>query len=269
MSTSRSTLWVADEFDRRAATYDENRQHLWQADLAAQWLDAQPGQRILDIATGTGLAARAVSRLTSQRATIVGIDVSQRMLQVAVAKSDRLSCHYLRADAHWLPFRPAAFDALLCVSAIPYLGNLEAAIADWCRVGRPNAALVFTTPAADGLTVHRLVRQAAEVNGLVMPDPHAAFGTPARIRAAAEHLGLRLTRIERLTFPQPLDDNPHAAVDTVINYGFADPVQTAPSDLRAAIFDSYTDLHRAAYRAGDSRDAILFGRCQLPESPPE
>lgn len=55
----------------------------------------------------------------------------------------------------------------------------------------------------------------------------------------------------------------------MINYGFADPVQTAPSDLRAAIFDSYIDLHRAAYRAGDSGDAIIFGRCQLLESPPE
>jgi hypothetical protein len=41
--TSRSTLWVADEFDRRAATYDDNRQHIWQAELAAQCSMRSPG----------------------------------------------------------------------------------------------------------------------------------------------------------------------------------------------------------------------------------
>jgi SAM-dependent methyltransferase len=264
MPTSRTTEWVAEEFDRRAATYDESRQHVWQAELAAQLLDPQPEQRILDIATGTGMAATAVSRLTSQRATVVGIDVSQQMLQIAVAKSDPLSCHYLRADAYRLPFRQTVFDALLCVSAIPYLADLGAAVAEWCRVARPKAALVFSTPAADGLMVHRLLRQAAKINDLDMPDPHAPFGTPISIRAFAESFGLVLTRIERHTFPQPLDDNPRDASNMVINYGFADPVRTAPDDLREAIFDTYAKLHHAAHQAGDGVDVILFGRCQLP-----
>jgi hypothetical protein len=100
------------------------------------------------------------------------------------------------------------------------------------------------------------------------PCHSRGFGTPAPIRATAERLGLRLSRIERHTFPKPIDDNPRAAFDTVINYGCAEPGQTAPSDLRASIFDTYADLHRAACRAGDSGDAILLGRCQLPELPP-
>jgi len=65
--TSHSTPWVAAEFDRRAATYDGNEMHRWQAQRAAQLLDLLPGQRILDIATGTGLAARATSNSRSGR----------------------------------------------------------------------------------------------------------------------------------------------------------------------------------------------------------
>lgn len=81
--TSRSTDWVAREFDWRAATYDDSRHHVWQAQRAAELLDPQPDQLILDIATGTGLAARATAQLARPTTTVVGVDVSPQMLGVA------------------------------------------------------------------------------------------------------------------------------------------------------------------------------------------
>jgi SAM-dependent methyltransferase len=84
--TSHSTQWVAEEFGRRAATYDGSEMHIWQARRAAQLLDVQPGQRILDVATGTGLAARAAVEL-AEHTTVIGIDVSPRMLEVARKRS--------------------------------------------------------------------------------------------------------------------------------------------------------------------------------------
>ena len=74
---------------------------------------------------------------------IVGIDISHGMLQVAAAVS---TSSYLQADAAKLPFRPATFDALLCIAAIPYLPDLAKALTEWRRVARPGADLVFTTP---------------------------------------------------------------------------------------------------------------------------
>ena len=47
MPTSRTTQWVAREFDRRAGTYDESRQHVWEADRAAQLLNPQPDNESL------------------------------------------------------------------------------------------------------------------------------------------------------------------------------------------------------------------------------
>jgi ubiquinone/menaquinone biosynthesis C-methylase UbiE len=80
--TSRSTRWVAEDFDRRAARYDESEMHAWQALRAAQLLDVQPGQWILDIASGTGLATRAAVE-QADGLTVVGVDVSRRMLEIA------------------------------------------------------------------------------------------------------------------------------------------------------------------------------------------
>ena len=261
--TSHSTQWVAEEFDRRAATYNASEMHRWQAQRAAQLLDLQPGQRVLDVATGTGLAARAAVEL-AERTTVIGIDVSRRMLEIARDKSDPRRCRFVQADAQRLPFRAAVFDALVCVAAIPYIPDLGAALAEWCRVGRSHAALVFTTPAADGIAAHWLLGQAAEAHGLALPNPHAAYGSPDRIRAVVDRLGLTLIRVERDTFPDLLDDEPRSAFDRVIDYGFVEPLRTASDDLREAVFDTYTHLYSAARRRGDSRHDTLFTRCRLP-----
>ena len=261
--TSHSTQWVAEEFDRRAATYNASEMHRWQAQRAAQLLDLQPGQRVLDVATGTGLAARAAVEL-AERTTVIGIDVSRRMLEIARDKSDPRRCRFVQADAQRLPFRAAVFDALVCVAAIPYIPDLGAALAEWCRVGRSHAALVFTTPAADGIAAHWLLGQAAEAHGLALPNPHAAYGSPDRIRAVVDRLGLTLIRVERDTFPDLLDDEPRSAFDRVIDYGFVEPLRTASDDLREAVFDTYTHLYSAARRRGDSGYDTLFTRCRLP-----
>jgi ubiquinone/menaquinone biosynthesis C-methylase UbiE len=137
--TSRDTTWIGHEFDRRAATYHHSEMHRWQADQAGQLLQPRPAQRILDLATGTGLAARACVRITHAPQQIVGIDLSHGMLQAAAAVS---TSSYLQANAALLPFRPATFDALLCVAAIPYLPDLAKAV----TVGFPRPTRTSSSP---------------------------------------------------------------------------------------------------------------------------
>jgi SAM-dependent methyltransferase len=184
--SSRDTSWIGHEFDRRAASYDDSELHRWQADQAVQLLQPQPAQRILDIATGTGLAARACARITHAPQLIVGIDVSHGMLRAAASVS---TSSYLQADATQLPFRPATFDALLCVAAIPYLPDLAKAVSEWRRVAQPSANLAFTTPAANGIATLRLIRQAAADHGLAVPD-HASLSTTDQITDTLDNLGL-------------------------------------------------------------------------------
>jgi SAM-dependent methyltransferase len=263
--TSHSSQWIAEEFDRRAATYDGSEMHRWQAQRAVQLLDLRPGQRMLDIATGTGLAARAAVEL-GKRTTVVGIDLSRQMLAVAQKKSPPRWCRYIQADAQRLPFRADTFDALVCVAAIPYFPDFRAALKEWRRVARADAALVFTTPAADGIVGHRLLRQAAEAQGVAVPNPHETYGSADGIRTAIEGLGLTLVRVERETYPDPLDDEPRNPFDRAIDYGFAEPVRTASQDIREAIFDTYADLYSAARRRGKSGYDTLFTQCRLSGS---
>lgn len=263
--TGRGTAWVAGEFDRRADTYDDSAMHRWQAEIAARLLQPRPGQRLLDIATGTGLAARACAALTGSPGDITGIDISLRMLQTAAGRS---TSSYLQADAARLPFRPAVFDAVLCVAAIPYLPDLTLAVTEWTRVAHPTAALVATTPAADGITALRLIRHAAAHHGLDLLDPHAGLGTPDHITRRMTSLGLTIESIAAHAYPEQLPDDPRAAFDHTLDYGFAEPLRTAPDDERARIYDTYATAYETEKNAGTATQTVLFTTARFPAPPP-
>ena len=260
--TSCDTGWVAEEFDARAATYDQSDMHRWQADEAAAMLAPDADHRILDVATGTGLGARACARITGAPQRIVGIDVSAGMLRLAADASPGTT--YVRADAVRLPFGPDTFDRVLCVAAVPYLTDVARAVAEWRRVGRPGAVLVFTAPGADGIMAHRLVREAAVTQGLDLPNPHAGLGTTDRIAEAVGSWGLTLDQAVELGYPDPLDTDPRTAFDQVVRYGFADRVRELSPARAEAVVDEFVARYERHQRAGTGEHRTRFTRCTFP-----
>ena len=262
--TGRDTAWVAGEFDRRADSYDDSAAHRWQATIAAGLLDPRPGQRILDIATGTGLAARACATRTGAPGDITGVDVSWRMLEAAARAS---ASHYLQADAARLPFQTATFDAVLCVAGVPYLPDFTRAVTEWIRVARPAADLLITTPAADGITTLRLIRHAAARHGLDLPDPHADLGTADSITRRLAGLGLTASDTVLDGYPEQLPDDPRPAFDHTLDYGFAEALRIAPRHQRTRIYDTYAAAYQTEKATGATVDTVLFTRARFPGRP--
>src|SRR5688572_2622347 len=66
-------------------------------------LDPQPGERILDLATGTGWTSRAVARTGAK---VTGVDISGELLAAAAARAraENLDIHYDLGDAERLPY---------------------------------------------------------------------------------------------------------------------------------------------------------------------
>jgi SAM-dependent methyltransferase len=115
----------------------------------AQRLNARAGERVLDVATGTGWSARNVARTG---AAVTGVDISDDLLAAAGERSAHLTpaIRFLRADAERLPFEKQAFDAVISTFGVMFAADHAAAASELGRVCRPGGRLALTTWAPDG-----------------------------------------------------------------------------------------------------------------------
>ncbi len=107
-------------------------------------LAPKPGERILDLATGTGWTSRAVAR---RGATVVGVDIAADLVAAAreSAKAEGLSIDYRTGDAEKLPLDDREFDAVVSTCGIMFASRPEAAAAEVARVVRKGGRVAITT----------------------------------------------------------------------------------------------------------------------------
>jgi ubiquinone/menaquinone biosynthesis C-methylase UbiE len=99
-----------------------------------------PASRILDIATGTGVVARAAARRAGAGGLVVASDVSGPMLARAAsvgAADGAAPIEYLEASADALPFDDRSFDVVLCQQGLQFFPARAAAVGEMRRVLRP------------------------------------------------------------------------------------------------------------------------------------
>jgi ubiquinone/menaquinone biosynthesis C-methylase UbiE len=112
-------------------------------------LDPKPGERILDLSTGTGWTSRAVAR---RGATVTGIDIATGLLEAARARAaaEGLPIDYQIGDAESLPFETGTFDAVISTVGVMFATRQEAAAAELARVVRRGGRIALTTWLPDG-----------------------------------------------------------------------------------------------------------------------
>jgi ubiquinone/menaquinone biosynthesis C-methylase UbiE len=110
------------------------------ADDLVALVGVQPGWRVLDVGTGTGVAATAA---VTAGARVFGIDEAIGMLQVG--RSANGSLPVATAEAIDLPFRDNAFDALVANFVIAHFAKYKTALFDMRRVMKPEGRMGLTT----------------------------------------------------------------------------------------------------------------------------
>ena len=134
---------VARMFDDVAAKYDFTNDVLslgqdrrWRQRVVAA-LDPQPGERVLDLAAGTGTSS---APLRERGAFVVPCDFSLGML--SVGKQRRPELAFVAGDGLRLPFADASFDAVTISFGLRNLHDTEAGLAELLRVTRPGGRIV-------------------------------------------------------------------------------------------------------------------------------
>ncbi len=140
---------VEDMFDNIAPKYDllnhvlsMKIDVLWRNKLV-KWMKNDNPQEVLDVATGTGDLAITIEKGTGSK--VVGLDLSQQMLNVGVIKIKKLKLDgkisMQKGDAENLPFEDNRFDAVSVAFGVRNFENLTKGLAELRRVVKDNKSV--------------------------------------------------------------------------------------------------------------------------------
>lgn len=107
----------------------------------------RPGERVLDVACGTGVVARLAAQRVGAAGTVAGLDVNPGMLAVAssVTPSD-LSIEWHEASAESIPLSDESFDVVLCQMGLQFVPDKHAALREMYRVLAAGGRLILNMP---------------------------------------------------------------------------------------------------------------------------
>lgn len=142
--TEKREEYVREIFDETAPWYDWATWFLsfgsgdWYRREALRRAGLAPGMKLLDLASGTGVVARAATEVTKEPGSIVGMDASYGML-----RSGRTLSAKVQSPAELLPLRDASFDRISIGFALRHFADLSVVFSECRRVLRPGGKLVI------------------------------------------------------------------------------------------------------------------------------
>ena len=128
---------VAKHYDRTNSVLSVGNTRRWRT-ATVHAVAPQPGERILDIAAGTGTSSAALAK---SGAHVVAVDFSKGMIEVGRKKHPAVD--FVEADASALPFKTGEFDAVTISFGLRNIENPKKALAEMYRVTKPGGRLVI------------------------------------------------------------------------------------------------------------------------------
>ena len=148
-----SSVW-----GKARSSYEEFSEHLSEAiQHCVKLLDPRPNEKVLDVATGTGWAARLVA---IQESEVTGLDFSEEMIIAAreLALRYGLSIKFDVGDAENLPYEDCSFDVVLSTFGVIFVSRPKQAAIELARVCKKRGRLGLTTWPPNG-TIAQLSRE--------------------------------------------------------------------------------------------------------------
>jgi ubiquinone/menaquinone biosynthesis C-methylase UbiE len=170
----------------------------------ARRLAAEPCERVLETAAGTGIVTRRLCEALSDTVAIEATDLNGAMVEVGQSSVGAPNVRWSIADAQSLPFAANAFDAVACQFGVMFFPDKEQGYREVRRVLRPGGRYIFAV--WNSLDFNDLPRLAHETLAKLFPDsppqfiPRVAHGyyEVSEIERALRHNGFDGVAIETL-----------------------------------------------------------------------
>jgi ubiquinone/menaquinone biosynthesis C-methylase UbiE len=112
--------------------------------MIVDWIDPQPGEKIVDICSGTGTLAIMIAKRLGGRGEVVGVELSPAQLRIAKEKEKPQGLHFLEGDAQRIPIRDFYFDKGVICGALHEMPQevRKNVLSEACRIIKPGGRMV-------------------------------------------------------------------------------------------------------------------------------
>lgn len=116
------------------------------AKMFLQRVPLQPGQRVLDVACGTGVIVRQAAPILGSAGRLVGVDLNSNMLDVALKRppTDGAPVEWRHGDAASLPCSNSEFDIVICQQGLQFFSDKPGALREMYRVLKPGGLVAIS-----------------------------------------------------------------------------------------------------------------------------
>lgn len=176
--------------------------------------ELRSGERVLDIATGTGVVARLAARRVSPAGTVTGLDLNEPMLAEAkrLPLPPGLAVDWRQGNALALPFADQTYDVVLCQQGLQFFPDRQKSLGEMHRVLRTGgrvAVSVWTGPSPYFVAMREAISRYVSPDAAISGAAAFSLGDAADLRSLVEGAGFRNILIHhvRLTLrlPSPED----------------------------------------------------------------
>lgn len=173
---------TAATFDLVAEGYDHPsaRHFPYAADHLVYKVGPRPGQKVLDVAAGTGVVTVAAAQAVGSGGRVIAIDLSEKMLERAGRTLSKYGIGHVDfhiMDAEALEFRSGYFDHTLCSFGLFFLPDMRKGLTDWVRVTKPGGKVAFTSFSARSFQpMSNLLLDELAAHGVTVPADRSNMG---------------------------------------------------------------------------------------------
>lgn len=239
------------------------------AELLVELVGAQPGEELLDVATGTGNAAIPAARMGVR---VTGLDLTPELLEIARARAagENLEVNFIEGDAESLPFAENSFDRVTSSFGVMFAPSQQQAADELLRVTRPGGQIAISAWTPEGLNGEMF-----KTIGSYMSPPAPGIRPPV-MWGVEDHVGdLFASSGARLSFERRTVSFTDASLEEWVRRGERDlgplviaraalEAQGTYDQLRAELIGLYSQANEAEDGTFSARSEYLITLAHLP-----
>lgn len=251
---------VIADFNSRSNYDNDFRYRL--ANPLVELAQLQSGQKILDVATGTGIVAIAAAKIVGNQGKVIGVDISTGMLSQAqqkIAADSLQNIELIEADADYLNFKDNSFDVIFCSSAIPWFSNIPGVLRSWYRFLKKGGLVAFSCFAETAYTTSVVYRTVAQRNSIPIFNVNEILGTPEKCRQLLLEAGFLDIEIKQEQFGDYISlSDVESWWDINLNNAMGNPLLQVPEKLQQCKVEYIAELEALAADKGIWNDITTF-----------